>query len=117
MYFLGQWGTVCLIKDERNYDIGAQAICSYLGVPPVAQHTMVPVSSTSFGSASADGPVWLINEDYDGLSCSSYLYKHPDTCVRQWGNKPSPYSNYRDYVCKPEMNAAVICNSKYNSFN
>ena len=120
VYLLGQWGNVCLIKDKhfkRNYDLGAQAICSYLGVPPVVQHSMVPVSSTSFESASADSPVWLVNEEYDGLNCvhAYFYYNYPDTCVRQWGNKTSSsFVPYPDYVCDPEMNAAVICNSKYN---
>ena len=110
MYFLGQWGTVCLPKDERNYGTCAQTICSYLGVSPLAQHTMVPVSSTSFGSASADSPVWLVNEHYNVESCGCFesdLYEYPDNCVRQWGNDPR-------HDCKPEMNAAVVCNSKYN---
>ena len=111
VYFLGQWGNICLVDpNEQYYIIRAHAICSYLEVPPLAQHSMVPVSNTSFGSASADSPVWLVNVGDPSLRRSRTVhYKRPAIDVEQWGYDTSSSS----YVCGREMDAAVICNSKY----
>ncbi len=102
VFFRDEWGTVCEPPNEYNVyqrygTNNADVVCRHLGFAGVS---MVPVSSTNFGSRKSRKDrverVWLSE-----FRCDSQASLH--NCVHQWGNTVKACTSHK-------YDVAIICN-------